>query len=64
MLVTRQLFGNGVKPRAVRGKYQKKKKQDIVVMERVVYEFACTGLLMMLVHGKTFSTMECVDQFL
>jgi len=64
MLETPEGFGKRLKQRAVRGKYKKKKKQDIVVMERVVYEFACTGLLMMLVHGKTFSTMECVDQFL
>ena len=34
------------------------------MMGTVVYEFACTELLMMLVHGKTFNTVECVDRFL
>jgi hypothetical protein len=33
-------------------------------MGKVVYEFACTELLTMLVHGKSFNTMEGVDQFL
>lgn len=33
-------------------------------MGRAVFEFGCTELLMTLVHGKTFNTMECVDQFL
>jgi len=60
--VTRQLFDNGVKPGAVREKYRK--IEDFFVMGKVVHEFACTELLMMLVRGRTFNTMECVGQFL